>query len=107
METFHIDQMKQGWFIGDFEPSAFRTHGVEVCARLHQQGEKWQKHFHEHSYEVNFLKEGQMTICGETICGNSIFVIAPNEIADPEFLTNCFVVTVRIPYMVGDKKEIK
>ena len=78
------DTLKNGWFIGNFLPTALKTHGVEACARWHMEGEKWPKHFHEHSYEVNLLKEGQMSICGKKLCGNDIFIIEPNEIADLE-----------------------
>ena len=33
MEKINMKKMKRGYFIGDFEPSAFRTDAVEICSK--------------------------------------------------------------------------
>ena len=30
MQTFKIDDMKRGWFVGDFEPSAFKILSLKL-----------------------------------------------------------------------------
>jgi hypothetical protein len=44
-----------------------------------------------------------MIICSETINEGEIFIIEPNEIADPEFLEDCTVLCIKTPSMPGDK----
>ena len=35
MEINRIENMKDGWFVGNFEPSAFKTDLFEVCYKFH------------------------------------------------------------------------
>jgi quercetin dioxygenase-like cupin family protein len=98
-----IDEMKGGWFIGNFEPSVFRTQNFEVCFKQHTKGEAWDVHTHKIATEVNYLARGKMTIQGHTLTAGDIFTIFPGEISDPEFLEDCDVVIVKIPSILNDK----
>jgi quercetin dioxygenase-like cupin family protein len=98
--------MKGGWFIGDFEPSAYRTNNCEVCYKKHYKGEKWQTHVHKVATEVNYLVVGHMTIQDKDLKSGDVFVIEPNEIADPEFLEDCELVVVKVPSIIGDKYDV-
>tara|TARA_R110000822_G_scaffold13216_1_gene47072 strand:- start:2292 stop:2615 length:324 start_codon:yes stop_codon:yes gene_type:complete len=102
----HIDDMVGGWFIGDFEPSILKTKDFEVGVLSHKKGEDWPTHYHKEITEYNVLVSGKMIIAGETLSSGDIFVIAPNEIADPEFLEDCTVVVVKTPSVIGDKYEV-
>ena len=42
MKLYNVNDMKRGWFIGDFEPNVIRTKGFEVGYLHHRAGEKWQ-----------------------------------------------------------------
>ena len=106
MEVFDFDKMEKGWFIGNFEPTAFKTEEFEVCYKEHKKGEKWETHYHKKGTEVNFLIRGHMKIQGRILYGGDIFVIPPYEIADPEFLEDCILVIVKTPSKQGDKYEI-
>ena len=46
-----------------------------------------------------------MTICGKLINAGEIFVIEPMEVADPIFHDDCYLMTVKIPSLPGDKYE--
>ena len=41
MKKFRFEDMKRGWFIGDFEPAAFKTKNFEVAVGHHKKGEIW------------------------------------------------------------------
>ena len=41
MQIYKLEDMKGGWFVGNFSPSAFQTEGFEVCYKKHHKGEKW------------------------------------------------------------------
>jgi quercetin dioxygenase-like cupin family protein len=103
MNIFKIENMHRGWFIGNFEPSVYKTDKFEVGYIRHKKGEKWPKHYHKIATEINLLNKGNMNICGKTLFPGDIFVIQPDEIADPEFLEDCEIIVVKIPSAIGDK----
>ena len=107
MKKCRLEDMKAGWFIGDFEPSLLRTKDFEVAVKMHPKGEIWDIHYHKVSREYNCLVKGSMTICGENLHEGNIFVIEPNEIANPVFHEDCTIVTVKTPSQIGDKYVIK
>lgn len=97
--------MFRGWFIGNFEPSVLKTKDFEVGLLTHKQGEQWPKHYHAIATEYNLLVSGKMIIKETMIEPGDIFVIEPNEIADPSFLEDCTVLCVKVPSIPGDKYE--
>ena len=36
MQVLRIEDMKGGWFVGDFEPTAYKTKDFEVSYKVHQ-----------------------------------------------------------------------
>ena len=95
--------MHIGWFIGDFEPTAWKTKDFEVSYRVHKKGEKWDYHYHKIATEINLLTSGHMKMCGKEIVAGDIFVVHPMEIADPIFYEDCEVVCIKVPSIPGDK----
>ena len=103
MKIFDPSTMFKGWYIGDFEPSAYRTKEFEVAIMTHKEGEHWDAHYHKKSEEINYLINGKMTINGTLLKAPTIFVIERGEIADPTFITDCTLVVVKTPSAPGDK----
>jgi hypothetical protein len=103
MKTFDPTTMVRGWYVGDFEPTAYRTAAFEIGILEHKKGEVWDVHYHELSDEINYLLEGSMTINGVLLEAPTIFVLERGEIADPTFLTDCRLVVVKTPSAPGDK----
>ena len=106
MRIHNIEEFKGGWFLGDFEPSLFKTDQFEVCYKQHGKGEVWPKHFHKSATEFNCLILGSMVIQNIHLRPGDVFVIEPGEIADPVFLEDCHLIIVKIPSIPGDKYEI-
>lgn len=105
MNIYKISDMKGGWFCGDFEPSVYKTKDFEVCYKVHAKGEKWPTHFHKEATEINYLIRGNMIIQNNKLTAGDIFIILPNEIADPIFLEDCELIVVKTPSVKGDKYE--
>lgn len=103
MKRYQFETMKGGWFVGDFQPTAFRTGAAEVSYKRHAKGEAWPKHYHAVATEINLLVEGRMRIADQTFQAGDIFVMEPGEVADPEFLDECELVVVKVPSMPNDK----
>lgn len=106
MEIFKIEDMKGGWFVGNFTPAAFKSKDFEVCLARHKKGDKWATHYHQIATEINLLVRGEMSIQGQGLKSGDIFVIHPGEIADPVFHEDCEVVVVKTPSVPGDKYEV-
>jgi quercetin dioxygenase-like cupin family protein len=103
MEIYRIEDMKGGWFIGNFEPSVFKTELFEVCYKFHEKGEKWDTHYHKIGTEINYLVKGKMIIQNKELSEGDIFILRPYEIADPIFLEDCTVLIVKTPSSTQDK----
>lgn len=106
MNVFKNLEFKGGWFVGNFEPSVFKTKDFEVCFKKHQKEEKWPKHYHKIATEINYLIRGKMRIQNQELNAGDIFVIYPEEIADPFFLEDCELIVVKTPSKINDKYEI-
>lgn len=103
MQVTKLDKMTRGWFIGNFEPSLYKTEEFEVAVLTHTKGEKWPAHYHKLATEYNVLLSGSMFCCGQELQTGDIFIIEPNEIADPIFHEDCTIVCVKIPGKPKDK----
>lgn len=103
IEKFSMRDMFRGWFIGDFEPSVYKTKDFEVGYLKHLKGEKWDVHYHEKSKEINYLIRGKMIINDKHIKEGDIFVIDKYVMAKPEFLEDCELIVVKVPSVPGDK----
>jgi quercetin dioxygenase-like cupin family protein len=111
-----LSEMKDGWFIGDFLPSAYRTSAFEAAIKVHKKDEEWPKHYQKEATEINLLIRGEMAILtypyaehpdtpGHSILvrPGDIFTFAPGEKMRPVFLEDCEVVCVKVPSLPGDK----
>lgn len=107
MEVFRIEEMKDGWYAGNFSPAAYQTEQFEICYKKHFKGEKWPKHYHKEADEINYLRSGKMLIQGRELRAGDIFILRKNEIADPVFLDDCEVFIVKSPSVPGDKFVIE
>ena len=103
MKLFDPKDYQGGWFIGDFEPSIWRTSAYEVGYKHHTAGEPWPTHYHEHMDELTFLLSGTMIRQGQTMTGPVIFELSRGEIADPVFVTDCTIFIIKAPSVPGDK----
>jgi hypothetical protein len=107
MKLSRLDDTIGGWFVGNFPQAAFQTDACEVSYKYHHKGESWPMHYQEKIIEVNLMVRGQMKMQDKILLSGDIFIIYPYEIADPEFITDCEVVCVKIPGITNDKVVVK
>lgn len=106
MKVSRIEDYTRGWFVGNFEPSCFNTKNFEVGLLNHKKGEYWPSHTHKVATEINLLIEGEMTIQNRKLLSGDVFILEPNEIADPIFLTDCKLVVIKTPSLPNDKYNL-
>jgi hypothetical protein len=101
------DTYKGGWFVGNFEETAYKTEACEVAYKLHTKGEQWDTHYHKLSDEINYLIEGIMKINDQVLTAPCVFVIEKEEVASPIFLTDVRLIVVKIPGILNDKYSVE
>jgi mannose-6-phosphate isomerase-like protein (cupin superfamily) len=106
MKILKLSDMKDGWFVGGFEPTAHDTSDFEVNYRIHPEGQCWETHYHTDITEINLLIRGKMTMQNRELNSGDIFIIEPWEITDPVFLEDCEIICVKTPSK-NDKVVIK
>lgn len=99
----NINNMFKGWFIGDFEPSVYRTSQFEAGFKEHKAGEFYERHYHKEVTEINFLVYGSMQMHNKKLTKGDIFVVSPYEIADPIFFEDSGVICIKVPGKINDK----
>lgn len=103
MTTFRLDAMTRGWFVGDFEPSAFRTDAAEVAVKAYRAGDREDRHHHKVATEVTLILVGEVRMNGATYRAGDIIRIEPGESTDFEAVTDATTVVVKVPCAAGDK----
>ena len=95
--------MTRGWFVGDFEPSAFKTENCEVSYRSYKSGDCEAKHYHKLAIELTLITSGKVKMNGIEYREGDIVVIKPGEATDFIALTDATNVVVKVPSLKGDK----
>jgi translation initiation factor IF-1 len=99
----HITDFKNGWFIGNFEPTLFKTKDFEVAVLHHKKGKVIEKHYQKIATEYNVLISGKMLANGVEINPGDVFVYNPLEITDVQVLEETVVICIKTPSIPEDK----
>ena len=103
MKVSHIEEMVKGWFIGNFEPSLFRTNNVEVAVKYYRAGDAESSHFHKIATEFTVIISGNVKMNGIKYGKGDIVVMEPGDITDFTALTDAVNVVIKIPGANNDK----
>jgi hypothetical protein len=103
MKLDKIENFKGGWLLGNFEPTLFKNSQFEVGCKFNKKDEYCQPHYHKECTEINLLVYGTLKIQNKILNTGDVFVIYPFEVTDPEFITDCAILVVKIPSIPGDK----
>src|SRR5262247_3510763 len=103
MRRHHLETMRNGWFIGHFEPAALRSPHFEVALQAHAKGHRAERHFHAEATEVTCVVRGRLVANGHELGPGAIFVYEPGEVCDVEFLEDTELIVVKTPSVPGDK----
>lgn len=103
MKIFKLKNMKKGWFIGDFDPTCFKTKDFEVACKNYKKGEKEGRHVHRVATEFTLIQSGRAKMNGKRMKAGDIMVLKPGETSDFEALEDGVTVVVKVPSVRGDK----
>lgn len=103
MKNANLKNMKGGWFIGNFEPSLFKTNDCEVAVKSYKKGDKEAKHYHKIATEYTVVVKGRIKMFGNVYEEGDIVVVEPGETTAFEALEDAMNVVVKIPGANNDK----
>lgn len=103
MKLAKLNQMTKGWFVGDFEPSLYKTDAVEVAVKHYQAGsiEPW--HYHKVATEITVIVSGRVKMCGEEFRTGDIVIIEPETETNFEVIEDTITTVVKLPGASNDK----
>ena len=105
MKKFNLKDMKGGWFVGAFDPTAYSSN-FEVGIHSHTKGEFHQDHFHKLGTEINLVLDGSVSINGTVFNKDDIFILYPYELSCVEYLTDVRICVVRNISDTTDKYKV-
>ena len=83
MDVVRIEEMKGGWFAGNFEPTAWKTEAFEAAVHDYKKGEEKEAHYHKLGTEINLLLEGSFILRNYDGKGtDQKLIISPGEDQD-------------------------
>lgn len=103
MKKHNLDDMIGGWFIGNFEPSLFKTNDVEVAVKKYKAGDSEEAHYHKLATEYTVILKGKVKMMDIEYKQGDILIISPMESTDFLALTDVTTVVVKIPGASNDK----
>jgi len=106
MRMDRIERFKNGWIIGDFEPSLLRTKDFEISVMHHKKGAYIPLHYHHLVEEMNVFVVGSMTCNGRLLVPGDIFIFEKDEVSDCDVHEDTTIVVVKVPSIIGDKYNV-
>ena len=103
MKVGNLKDMFKGWFVGNFEPTAFHTNNCEVGIKSYSKGDADPAHHHKIATEITVIQSGKVRMCGEVYEAGDIIVIKPGTSTAFEALEDTVTVVVKLPGASNDK----
>ena len=103
MKKAQLDDMFKGWFVGDFNPTAFSTDQFEVAVKTYKEGDSDAAHYHKLAHEITLVLNGTVSMLDQTWQSGDIVVIEPGEVSSFTALTDATLVVVKVPGAKDDK----
>lgn len=103
MQIFNLDSMIKGWFVGDFEPCAWKSKDFEVAVKYYKKGEYEAKHYHKIATEITLIVQGRVKMGGVEFRQGQIVLLEPRTSADFIALTDAITAVVKVPSVKNDK----
>ena len=103
MKTAKISDMTKGWFVGNFEPTLYRTNDVETAVKSYTAGDYEGRHYHNIATEITVVISGTVRMNGIEYNAGDIIVMEPGEATDFEAVTDAVNVVVKVPGANNDK----
>lgn len=106
MKTAKLNDMTKGWFVGNFEPTLYKTNDVEVAVKQYKANAYESKHYHKIATEITVVTRGTIRMNGVEYSDGDIIIMEPGEATDFYAVTDAENVVVKLPGANNDKYEV-
>lgn len=103
MKIDNLQNMVKGWFVGNFNPTLYKTNDVEVAVKYYKQGDSEEAHYHKIATEITVIVSGEVLMNGKKYSEGDIIVIEPGESTDFKVLKDAVTAVVKVPGANNDK----
>lgn len=103
MKVSKLKDMVKGWFVGNFEPSLYKTDLVEVGVKYYTAGDKEALHYHKIATEITVVVKGMVLMNNKLYNVGDIITMEPGESTNFEALTDSITTVVKLPCVKDDK----
>jgi quercetin dioxygenase-like cupin family protein len=103
MKLNKLSDMVKGWFVGNFEPTLYKTTDVEVAVKRYKAGERDTKHYHKIATEISVILDGRAIMNGVEYSDGDIIMVEPNDVTEFEAIDDITIIVVKIPGAENDK----
>ena len=103
MKTARLEDMVKGWFVGNFEPTLYRTNDMEAAVKCYKAGDREGAHYHKIATEITVIVSGRVRMNGVEYGAGDIIVMEPGDMTDFEALTDAVNTVVKLPGANDDK----
>jgi hypothetical protein len=103
MKIHQLDDMTNGWFVGNFSPNIVSTTAVEVAVKNYKAGEYEPIHHHKIATEITVITSGTVRMFDIEYSAGTIIVLEPNDATDFLAITDVTATVVKIPGATNDK----
>lgn len=107
MKYGKLDEMKKGWFVGNFNPTLYKTTECEVAYKKYKKGDCEEKHYHKVATEITLITKGRVKMFDNVYCEGDIIIVEPGETTSFEALEDVANVVVKIPGVLNDKYVVE
>ena len=103
MKSAKLESMTKGWFVGNFEPSLYKTNDVEVGVKHYKAGTREAWHYHKIATEITVIVSGRVKMNQREYAAGDIIVVEPGEGTDFEVFEDTVTAVVKLPGANNDK----
>jgi quercetin dioxygenase-like cupin family protein len=103
MKTVKLESMTKGWFVGNFEPTLYKTNSVEVGVKHYKAGAHEAWHYHKVATEITVIISGRVRMNQHEYVAGDIVIIEPGEGTDFEVLEDTATTVIKLPGANNDK----
>ena len=103
MKQSNIKNFREGWVVGNFDPSIFKNPFFEVAHHSHKKNDVTFPHYHQVTNELNYIVRGEMMVDKKHLKAGDMWIYEPWDISDVEFLEDTDLMIIRWPSIPSDK----
>jgi beta-phosphoglucomutase len=103
IRTAHINDMINGWFVGDFYPAVLKTKNFEAGMKVYKKGDKEGNHYHKIATEITLVATGKVVMCGKVIGAGEMILMEPGVETSFEALEDTTTFVIKTASVLDDK----